>query len=157
MTGGGYRTDSLLRMSTCIEPILSIFFRGFPIFSFFGSLSMFFFVYLCFLLLLECILFFSFSGVYLWYAQAPLICTSSFSKIHYPWDFRFSRWHLRCEPLQVFLCIYVWVRVYTCIQVLPAGWIPVPLETGMRFVGPQGQLVSTVDQVLNDTATTIPS
>jgi len=44
------------------------------------------------------------------------------------------------------------VNINVCVliyQVLPEGWIPVPLETGMRFVGRDGLVVSTVDQVLN--------
>ena len=73
---------------------------------------------------------------------------------------------LRLAPtllvLQDQLCIYLYkwaltymhtgVNINVCVliyQVLPEGWIPVPLETGMRFVGRDGLIVSTVDQVLN--------
>ena len=34
------------------------------------------------------------------------------------------------------------------MNILPRGWIPVPLEEATCFVGPQGQLCQTVDDVL---------
>ena len=34
------------------------------------------------------------------------------------------------------------------MHILPRGWIPVPLEEATCFVGPQGQLCQTVDDVL---------
>jgi len=63
-------------------------------------------------------------------------------------------------PDHVCIYLYTWavtymnngVNINVCVliyQVLPEGWIPVPLEAGMRFVGRDGLVVSTVDQVLN--------
>ena len=43
----------------------------------------------------------------------------------------------------------MWLTGCTHEQVLPRGWIPVPLEEGTCFVGPQGQLCSTIQEALD--------